>query len=78
MSIKTSKIPRCCMTCDRNKRTENPAGGIVCRCEIDGTYIGYMVIDIHSCRHYALDKRYKPGGEWYEKEHTAENPQTGL
>ena len=67
------KIPRCCMTCDRNKRTEDPAGGIDCICEVDGHYIGYLESDTHSCRHYALDKRYKPGGEWHEEEHTEED-----
>ena len=59
------KIERCCCTCDRNKRKD---GG--CYCEIDGHYIGYIETFEHSCRRYALDKAYKPGGKWYKEDGT--------
>ena len=67
MRVKPSaKIPHCCCTCDRNKRVKDKNGMVVrCECEIDGHRIGYVSAFEHSCRRYALDKDYKPGGKWY-------------
>lgn len=33
---------RCCCNCGRNIRQETEKYGIVCKCEIDGHYIGYI------------------------------------
>lgn len=68
MERKKSKIDRCCCTCDRNKRIEDPKYGLICVCEIDGHHISYVDTFEHSCRRYALDKAYKPGGKWYKPE----------
>ena len=62
-----SKIDRCCCTCDRNIRIEDENGMVTrCECLIDGHYIGYVEAFEHSCRRYALDKAYTPGGKWHE------------
>lgn len=61
-------IDRCCCTCDRNKRIEDETGRIKCVCEIDGHYIGYVQNFEYSCRRYALDKAYKPGGKWHHEQ----------
>ena len=66
--MRKSKIDRCCCTCDRNKRVRKENGNISCICEIDGHYIGYVASFEYSCRRYALDRKYKPGGEWYDPE----------
>ena len=58
-------IDRCCCTCDRNKRIKEESGHISCVCKIDGHRISYMDVFEHSCRNYALDKAYKPGGKWH-------------
>ena len=42
MERKKSKIDRCCCTCDRNKRIEDPKYGLICVCEIDGHHISYV------------------------------------
>ena len=69
-----SKIDRCCCTCDRNIRVKDENGMVIrCECEIDGHYIGYVACFESSCRHYALDRSYKPGGKWYEPEDWEEN-----
>ncbi len=62
-----SLIDRCCCTCDRNKRINDESGHISCECEIDGHYISYLDVFEQSCRHYALDKEYELGGEWYHE-----------
>lgn len=59
------KIDRCCCTCDRNNRITDETGHTDCICEIDEHRIGYAENFEYSCRRYALDKRYKLGGEWY-------------
>lgn len=61
------KIDRCCCTCDRNKRKRDESGDVKCICEVDGHYIGYIENFYDSCRRYALDRAYKPGGKWYEE-----------
>lgn len=33
---------RCCCNCGRNIRQGTEKYGIVCKCEIDGHYIGYI------------------------------------
>lgn len=63
------KVERCCCTCDRNKRIEDENGMVThCECEIDKHYIGYLSNFEYSCRHYTLDKAYKPGGKWYKED----------
>lgn len=62
------KIDRCCCTCGRNKRVRHEDDVFShCECLIDGHHIGHVEAFEHSCRRYALDKAYKPGGEWYEE-----------
>ena len=60
------EIERCCCTCDRNKRVKDDNGNIDCICYIDGHRIRYVENFESSCRRYALDKAYKPGGKWYK------------
>ena len=56
----SAKIPRCCCTCDRNKRVKDENSMVVrCECEIDGHYIGYVAAFEYSCKRYVLDKDYK-------------------
>ena len=65
------KIERCCCTCDRNIRVKDENGMVThCECMIDGHHIGYVETFEHSCRRYALDKAYKPGGKWYKEDGT--------
>ena len=33
---------RCCCNCRRNNRAPSGDGRVVCRCEVDGHYIGYV------------------------------------
>lgn len=52
----SDKLIRCCCNCRRNKRSKGKYGTIVCHCEIDGHYIGYLENFDGWCRRWAKDK----------------------
>ena len=52
---------RCCCNCRRNKRTDENQR-IVCHCEVDGHYIGYVQCFTGWCRRWASDAK-----DWVEK-----------
>ncbi len=65
--MRKSKIERVCCTCNRNIRVEDENGVVThYECAIDGHHIGYVEAFEYSCRRYALDRAYKPGGKWYD------------
>ena len=53
MSVENEKV---CCNCRHNKRTETEDGIVSCRCEIDNSWLSYVTVMTHCCRHWAIDK----------------------
>lgn len=50
---------RVCCNCRHNIRTDSDEYAMVlCHCEIDGHYIGYVECMTASCRHWVSDAKY--------------------
>ena len=60
--VRVEERKRCCCNCRHDIRTKNNEGRIVCHCEIDGHYIGYVKTFTGWCRRWASDAKY-----WEEK-----------
>lgn len=68
---------RVCCNCRRNIRTRNN-DNVVCHCEIDGHYIGYIECMTGWCRRWASDEAYWATDEafWKETEGRANDGRT--
>lgn len=47
---------RCCCNCNHDIRTEGKDGIIVCNCDVDNHYIGYVECFEGWCKRWASDK----------------------
>lgn len=65
MSVETGKV---CCNCRHNIRTPKDDVHVMCHCDIDNHYIGYVQCMEGWCRHWATDKKY-----WEEIEADKEN-----
>lgn len=52
------RMPKMCVTCQNYEPYH---------CTLDDSYIGYVYCEeLTKCRHWRLNEKYKPGGEWYD------------
>lgn len=58
MSIENEKV---CCNCRHNKRAETEDGIISCKCDIDDSWLSYITVMTHRCRHWASDKKFWEG-----------------
>lgn len=53
MSVENEKV---CCNCRHNKRAETHDGIVSCKCEIDGSWLSYITVMTHSCRHWSKER----------------------
>ena len=53
MSVENGKV---CCNCRHNIRTGGKIDFVKCRCDIDGSWLSYVTVMTHWCRHWSKDK----------------------
>ncbi len=64
MSVENNKA---CCNCRHNIRTTVDRRNIICNCDIDGHYIGYIECHEYWCRHWARNKKFDVQIEIYKQ-----------